>query len=135
MTDEVKTGRLIPYLVEMFRYQAWLGMGKIANPVSGQVERELSVTKAMIDFLAELETRTEGHRSQDETLLLQGTVTDLRLNYMEELKKPEEKPEEAAEEKTPEPADGAETSAEECCGGDGDGDCGCDCDGEADPKS
>jgi hypothetical protein len=89
MSGEVQTGRLIPYLVEMFRYQAWLGLGKMANPISGKVERDLDMAKTMIDLLDELEVRTEGNRSQDETLILQGTLTDLRLNYVDEKRKPE----------------------------------------------
>lgn len=89
MSESVQTGRLIPYLVEMFRFQAWMALGKVANPVSGEVERELHVAKAMIDLLGELEARTEGHRSADETRLLQGAVTELRLNYLDEMKKPQ----------------------------------------------
>ena len=92
MSDDVKTGKLVPYLVEMFRAQAWIGMGKVANPVSGKIERDLTVAKAMIDLLAELEQRTEGHRSQEETKILQGTLTELRLNYVDELKRPQETP-------------------------------------------
>ncbi len=89
MSESVQTGRLIPYLVEMFRFQAWVALGKVTNPVSEKVERELPMAKAMIDLLGELEERTEGHRSPDETRLLQGAVTELRLNYLDELKRPQ----------------------------------------------
>lgn len=92
---DVQTGTLIPYLVEMFRVQAWLAMGKVANPMSGEVERDLPMAQRMIDLLAELESRTEGNRSADETRLLQGALTELRLNYLDEQKKPEPKVESA----------------------------------------
>ena len=106
MNETMQTGRLIPYLVEMFRFQAWVALGKVTNPMSGKVERELPMAKAMIDLLCELEARTEGHRSSDETRLLQGAVTELRLNYLDEMKQPpaEEKPaveEKPAAEETP----------------------------------
>ena len=104
MSDEVQTGSLIPYLVEMFRYQAWVSMGKVASPATGKVEREMPVARAMIDMLSELETRTEGHRSPDETRMLQGALTDLRLNYLDEMKKS------SAREATAEPAEGAESA-------------------------
>jgi len=97
MSDDVQTGRLIPYLVEMFRYQAWVSMGKVASPATGQVERELPVARMMIDLLGELETRTEGKRSPEETRMLQGALTDLRLNYLEEMKKPAAEPEKDGE--------------------------------------
>lgn len=84
----VETGTLIPYLTEMFRFQAWMAMGKVVHPVTGKIERDLNVARQMIDLLAELETRTEGNRSADETRLLQGALTELRLNFLEEMKKP-----------------------------------------------
>jgi hypothetical protein len=139
MSADVQTGRLIPYLVEMFRYQAWLGLGKIANPISGTVERDLNMAKAMIDLLGELEERTEGHRSQDETLLVQGTVTDLRLNYVDEMRKPEAKPADRTEESSGESAKKKGCGDGDCGCGDTceDDDCDCDCEGDADanPKS
>jgi len=108
MSEEPRTGRLIPYLTEMFRFQAWIAMGKVASPVSGKVERDLATARAMIDLLAELETRTEGHRSPDESRALRGALTDLRINYLDEQKKPAE-PE--AAEAVPEP--GAEAPSGE----------------------
>ena len=87
---QVETGTLIPYLTEMFRIQAWISLGKIAHPMTGKLERDLPAARQMIDLLAELEARTDGNRSPDETRLLRGALTELRLNYMEEMKKPAE---------------------------------------------
>ncbi len=90
MSDDMKTGKLIPYLTEMFRFQAWIAMGKVASPVTGEVERDLDTARVMIDFLAELESRTEGRRSTEESRALQGALTELRLNWLDEKKKPAE---------------------------------------------
>jgi len=87
--NENATGQIVPYVVEMFRFQAWMAMGKVANPVSQKVERELPAAKVAIDLLAELETKTRGNLSEDEDKMLQSVLTDLRLNYLEEMKKPE----------------------------------------------
>lgn len=100
MGERKQTGKLIPYLTEMFRLQAWMAMGKVANPATGKVERELTVARTMIDLLVELEQRTEGNRSDDETKLLQGAVTELQLNYVDEAKKPEPEPEKTADSET-----------------------------------
>jgi len=81
------TGRVVPYMTEMFRFQAWVSLGKMASPVSGEVERDLQAARAAIDLLAELETKTEGNRSPEETRGLQGALTELRLNYLDEMKK------------------------------------------------
>ncbi len=115
MTTETKTGVLIPYLIEMFRFQAWMAMGKVTNPVSGEIERNLDVARQMIDLLGELEDRTEGNRSGDETKLIQGVLTELRLNFMDESKKPAEPAvpaEEAASKTEAEPEAETETETE-----------------------
>jgi len=117
MSPDQETGKLIPYLTEMFRLQAWMALGKIANPTTGKVERELPVARAMIDLLVELEGRTEGNRTETETRILQGAITELRLNYVEEVKKPEPAPETTSEAKAP--AEETETKDEAKPGGGG----------------
>ena len=108
--SDIQTGTLIPYLAEMFRFQAWMAMGKVASPVSGNVERDLGAARQMIDLLAELENRTEGNRSDDETKMLQGVLTELRMNFMDESKKPApEETAEAAADPDPDSEDSAES--------------------------
>ena len=98
---QAETGTLIPYLVEMFRIQAWVSLGKVMHPATGKLERDLPGARLMIDLLAELETRTEGNRSTDETRLLRGTLTELRLNFLEEMKRPVPAPDEPAKGEEP----------------------------------
>ena len=96
--NAVQTGQVVPYLAEMFRYQAWVALGKIAHPVSQEVERNLEAAKQSIDLLAELDEKTKGNLSEDETKLLQGILTELRMNYVDEANRPD--PEESAEGET-----------------------------------
>jgi hypothetical protein len=123
MSDPVETGTLIPYLTEMFRFQAWMAMGKVANPVSGEVERDLRMARQMIDLLGELETRTAGNRSNGETRMLQGALTELRLNYLDEMKKPDPEPDPgkaepaANESKAGGPTDATEAASPEAAAG------------------
>jgi len=84
-----QTGHVVPYLAEMFRYQAWIALGKIAHPVSQEVERNLEVAKQSIDLLAELEAKTQGNLSDDENKLIQAMLAELRMNYVDEAKKPD----------------------------------------------
>lgn len=102
-----ETGRLVPYLAEMFRFQAWISLGKIANPMSQKVERNLDAAREAIDLLSELETKTQGNLSDDESTMLQGVLTDLRLNFVEEQKRP------AVEETSADAKAEAETETEE----------------------
>ena len=96
-TTEPKTGHAIPYFAEMLRYQAWIGMGKIANPQTQDIDRNMEAARMAIDLLSELETKTEGNRSEAESKLLQGVLTDLRLNYLDEEKKGAAEPEAAVD--------------------------------------
>ena len=89
---------LFSQLVISFHAAAWQQMGKIANPLSGKVERNLELAKNSIDILGMLEEKTKGNLSDGELKLLQNALTELRMNYVDELKKPAD----TAKEKTPE---------------------------------
>jgi len=106
---------LFVFLVEQFRIQAWISLGKIKNPVSDKIELNLDMAKQSIDMLRMLQTKTRGNLSGDEERLLKSALSDLQLNYVDELekarKKAEEKPTAAAGEKE-EKASKTEAAAE-----------------------
>jgi len=81
-------------------------MGKIASPLTGKVERNLDVAKSSIDMLGMLKEKTEGNLSDDEKRLLDHVLYELRLNYVDELKKGDSQP-------TDKKADGAATAEAE----------------------
>src|SRR5689334_9258422 len=80
---------LVETLVSWIAPQVMVFLGKVANPFSGKIERDLPSARVMIDLLAELEEKTEGRLEEDEKRLLQKTLTELRLNYLDEMGKPE----------------------------------------------
>ncbi len=94
--QDMDTVRFIS-LVSMFASSAYSSMGKIANPATGKVERDLDAARGFIDILIMLKTRTEGNLSKEEERLLASTVSDLQLNFVREKEKPE--PEPSGEEK------------------------------------
>lgn len=71
---------------------AFQHLGKIANPVTGKIERDLQAAKATIDLLSILKKKTQGNLSREEEKLLDSYVTNLQLNYVEESNKKEEEP-------------------------------------------
>lgn len=90
-------------LVSMFATSAYQSMGKIANPMTGKVERNLDGAQGMIDILIMLKKKTEGNLTEEETKILASSITDLQLNFVKEKDKPEpesepEKKEEPKEE-------------------------------------
>ncbi len=64
-----------------------IALGKLLNPVTRKVEVHLEAARDTIDTLEAIESRTRGNLEPDEARVLRQALTDLRLNYVEELKK------------------------------------------------
>jgi len=81
-------------------------LGKIVNPLTGKIERDLQSAKGTIDILRMLREKTKGNLTDREEKTLNALLGSLQLNYLDEVKaeaeKPKEKPEEKAEEKAEE---------------------------------
>ena len=67
--------------------QALMHLGEIANPVSGKIEADISVAKQMIDILGMLKEKTRGNLNPNEDRLMEGILFDLRMKYVEAVKK------------------------------------------------
>lgn len=67
-------------------------LGKLVNPVNGELERDLAAARQTIDLLESLAHKTRGNLSRDEERALQDILTQLRLNFVDELKKGETAP-------------------------------------------
>ncbi len=70
-------------------------MGKIASPISGKIERNLDMARHSIDMINMLNTKTAGNLTKEESELLKHALYELRLNYVDEVKKDETKKAEA----------------------------------------
>jgi len=90
MTDENnRHSEMLISLVLNLQMSAMAGMGKIVNPATQKAERNMPEAKAAIDMLEMLSEKTKGNLTTDEDRLLQQVLTDLRLNYVNELSRPE----------------------------------------------
>ena len=98
--DEQKYDMQFYQLVLSMQAAAWYQLGKVASPFSGKIERDLQAAKHSIDMLEMLQRKTKGNLNDEEQKLLDHILYELRMNYVEESKKPE--PEEPSEEKSSE---------------------------------
>ncbi|HUJ09627.1 MAG TPA: DUF1844 domain-containing protein [Verrucomicrobiae bacterium] len=73
-------------MVGLFGTQAMIALGKLANPATGKAEKNLPAARLFIDTLEMLEHKTKGNLTPDESKVLQATLTDLRLMFVEESK-------------------------------------------------
>ncbi|MBD3204430.1 DUF1844 domain-containing protein [Candidatus Woesearchaeota archaeon] len=83
---------------------AWMLLGKIMNPMTGKIEKNLDSAKATIDTLVMLKEKTKGNLTKTEKELLNNSIQQLQMNYIEESEKIESKKdsEEKKQEKTEE---------------------------------
>ncbi len=78
---------LFMMLVQQHEQIAMMGMGKLKNPATDKLERDLKSAKFAIDTLVMLEKYTSGNLSKEMKDFLNQTLTNLRLNYADEKKK------------------------------------------------
>jgi len=94
-----KNDQLFMQLLYMFHTSAMQGLGKIADP-TGQVNRNLEYVSQTIDLMAMLKEKTKGNLPKELEKLLDGMLSELRLNYVDEKSKnPEKVKEKKVEEK------------------------------------
>lgn len=97
---------------------AMIALGKLINPLTQNIERNLDQAHFTIDMLGMLEDKTDGNRTEEETRTLRRVLTELRMNYLDEVEKERkeqekereknvrEKTSEKAEQKTAEKPEG-----------------------------
>lgn len=83
-------------LVLSLHSSAWIHLGKVANPATGKPERNLDAAREVIDLLGALDEKSRGNRAPDEDKLMSQVLTELRMNYVDELER--SKKEDAASE-------------------------------------
>jgi hypothetical protein len=67
--------------------QALMHLGEIANPLTGKVEPDGAVAKQMIDIIGMLREKTRGNLNSGEDRLIEDILFDLRMKYVEAVKK------------------------------------------------
>ena len=86
-TDRGREAALLLQLVLGLQQAAMVALGKLMNPVTGKIERNLEAARNTIDTLGAIEARTRGNLESDEQRVLTQVLTELRMNYLDELKK------------------------------------------------
>lgn len=67
--------------------QALLYLGEIQNPATGKTEKDVSTAKQMIDIIGLLREKTKGNLDPGEEKLMEDVLYDLRMRYVEAVKK------------------------------------------------
>jgi hypothetical protein len=87
-------------------------LGKVMNPLTGQIERNLDLARETIDLLRMLREKTKGNLTDREKRSLDALLSSLQLNYVDEAKAEAQKAKEEPKETPPEPKKEEEAAEE-----------------------
>ena len=96
MGSDEKNPMLFSALVIMMHTAAMQQLGKIKHPATGKIERHLPAAQDTIDILDMLKEKTKGNLSPEEERLLTQVLAELKLNYVDEARKPDPQTQSAA---------------------------------------
>ena len=85
-----KEDQLFIHLVNTFVQSAWISLGKVKSPVSDKLDRNLEQATYYIDLLDMLQTKMKGNLSEWEEQYIIHSLSELKLNFIEEQKKGDE---------------------------------------------
>ncbi len=94
MSDEMeKNTILLAQLTYMLHEAGMHQLGKVKSPITGKLERNLPAAQGTIDMLDMLHTKMKGNLSIEEDKMMANIIRELKLNYIDEMGKPEPQPE------------------------------------------
>ena len=106
MSEKQKSEILFMQFVMGLSHSGMMQLGKVMNPMTQKIEKDLIGAQSTIDLLVALREKTTGNLNKVEEDLLTNSISTLQLNYVDELEeKKEEKKEEKVEEKVEEKAE------------------------------
>ncbi len=79
--------QLFSQLLYIFYSSAMVSLGKLKNPATDKIERDMLQAKQSIDILELIKSKTKNNLTSDQERLIEGLLTDLRLNYVDESNK------------------------------------------------
>jgi len=85
LSKEQQQQLLFMMLVQQHQQIAMMGMGKLKNPSTDRIERDMSSARFAIDTLSMLQEFTKGNLQKELEEYLSHTLNTLRLNYVDEI--------------------------------------------------
>lgn len=82
-----KEDQLFIHLVNTFVQSAWISLGKVKNPVTDTLDRNLEQATYYIDLLDMLQAKMKGNLSEWEEQYIIHSLSELKLNFIDEQKK------------------------------------------------
>lgn len=82
-----KDDQLFIQLLYIFHSSAMQALGKLKNPITGKIEKNIDHAKQSIDMLKMLKEKTTNNLTPELTRALDSFLTEVKLNYVDEVNK------------------------------------------------
>src|SRR5260221_4394641 len=92
MNIQEKNELLLSQLVFMFQTAALQQMGKLKSPLTDKIEQDLQQAQISIDMLEMLYAKTKSNLTESEERIFKNVLTELKLNYVDEVGKSGKQP-------------------------------------------
>ena len=79
-----KNDQIYLQLLYLMHHTAMQELGKVSNPVTGEIVRNLEKAHQAIDMLEMLKEKTKGNLSEDLDKTQEMMLSELRINYVDE---------------------------------------------------
>ncbi len=75
-------------------YQSMIFLGEVAHPMTNQIEKNLEQAKFLVDTLVLIREKTKGNLSKKEDDMLNSTIYELQVKYVEQTENQVSEPQE-----------------------------------------
>ncbi|MBE77183.1 MAG: hypothetical protein CMG41_05540 [Candidatus Marinimicrobia bacterium] len=82
-----KKEQLFMYLIRTFQSSAWIALGKMENPMTDKTSVNIEQASFYINLLEIVQEKTKNNLTDYEEQMLINTVSELKLNLIDENKK------------------------------------------------
>jgi hypothetical protein len=89
--------QLFDNLISSLVHSIWISLGKVKNPMTDKIERNLFAASMNIDMIDMLYKRMDGNLLEQEETYLSRVLSELKMNYLEEKKIGDNLPEETTD--------------------------------------
>ena len=97
--------QLFDQLISSLVHTTWVSLGKLKNPMTDKIERNLQNASINIDMIDMLYKRMTGNLSEVEDKYLSQILSELKMNYLHEKSQPDNENNSQKSENNEEPVD------------------------------
>lgn len=97
--------QLFDQLISSLVHTTWVSLGKIKNPMTDKIEKDMMSASMNIDMIDMLYKRMDGNLSDAEDKYLGQVLSELKMNYIHEQSQAPETDDQKSQENQPEKTD------------------------------